>query len=132
MTNNTLKVDQCTTDQQFIAQQIKANGQAVAQLTMRQSEHEASSISEGFMIADQDIMFENVFYQLQTQNQTRTIPSVPHHLQRKNPYLTTPYPKCISQLLMVLNPKSGWTSATTTYPYIPFLTLCGWKQPLCS
>jgi len=93
MTNNTIKVDQCTTDQQFIAQQIKANGQAVAQLTMRQSEHEASSISEGFMIADQDIMFENVFYQLQTQNQTRTIPSVPHHqTTSKERILTSPHP----------------------------------------
>ena len=90
MTNNTLKVDQCTTDQQFIAQQIKANGQAVAQLTMRQSEHEASSISEGFVIADEDIMFENVF--ANCKHKTKPEPSHQYRTTSKERILTSPHP----------------------------------------
>ena len=32
---NNAKVDKCSADQQFIAEQVRANGQAVAQLTLR-------------------------------------------------------------------------------------------------
>jgi hypothetical protein len=59
--DTTRKVEQCTSDQRLIAQQVKANGQAVAQLTIKQFEREEGSSSEGSMIADDDTMFENMF-----------------------------------------------------------------------
>jgi len=34
MQENNKKVDKCSAEQQFIAQQVRANGQAVAQLTL--------------------------------------------------------------------------------------------------
>jgi len=54
-------VEQCTADQKFIAEQVKANGHAVAQLTIRQFECEAGSVSGESVIADDEIMIENVF-----------------------------------------------------------------------
>ena len=132
MTNNTLKVDQCTTDQQFTAQQIKANGQAVAQLTMRQSEHEASSISEGFVIADEDIMFENVFanckhktkpepsHQYRTTKPPPKKESLPHHTLPKMHFPasdgTQPkiwLDKCNNYLSIYSIPDSLWVEAAT-------------------
>ena len=41
------KVDNCTNEQKFIAQQVRANGEAVAQLTIGQFEAEDKSDSEG-------------------------------------------------------------------------------------
>lgn len=41
------KVDKCTAEQNFIAQQVRANGQVVAQLTIRQFEAEDRSDSDG-------------------------------------------------------------------------------------
>jgi len=61
LADTNLKMAQCTADQQFIAQQMCANGQAVAQLTLRHFEREAGSVSAGSVIADDEIEFENVF-----------------------------------------------------------------------
>ena len=40
MQENNKKVDKCAAEQQFIAQQVRANGQAVAQLTLQQFDKE--------------------------------------------------------------------------------------------
>ena len=69
-------------DQKFIAEQVKANGQAVAQLTLRQFEHEAGFVSEGSMIADDDAMFENVFA---AKGKTHTKPEPTHLFKTHRP-----------------------------------------------
>lgn len=55
-------VDQYTAEQHMIAQQVKANGAAVAQLTMRQFDHEAhfDDDSAGSMVDEEPESFENV------------------------------------------------------------------------
>ncbi|XP_066392625.1 protein argonaute PNH1-like [Miscanthus floridulus] len=61
---NNAKVDKCSADQQFIAQQVRANGQAVAQLTLRQFEEEKSSASHGsssLVYDDEEEHFLNMF-----------------------------------------------------------------------
>jgi hypothetical protein len=68
LTDTTRKVEQCTADQRFIAQQVQANGQAVAQLTLKQFEHEDGSVSYGSVVADDDTMFENMFAKGKTTN----------------------------------------------------------------
>ena len=82
LADTTLKVEQCNGYQRFIAQQVKANGQAVAQLTLRQFEHEAGSVSEGSMIADDDAMFENVFA---AKGKTHTKPEPTHLFKTHRP-----------------------------------------------
>lgn len=61
LADTTRKVDQCTSDQRLIAQQVKANGQVVAQLTLRKFEMEDGSVNDGSVVADDDTMFENMF-----------------------------------------------------------------------
>jgi hypothetical protein len=58
------KVEQCCNDQRFIAQQVQANGQAVAQLTMCRFEEEDisdSTGSESLIDDDEDHDLQNVF-----------------------------------------------------------------------
>jgi hypothetical protein len=122
----TLKVEQCIADQHFIAQKVKANGQAIAQLTLKQFERENGSVSEGLVIADDDTMFENVFAKGKTYNKGE-----PSHQFKNMPppgrtiCLITPYQRCISQLLMVSNQRSSLINVTTISPYILYLSICG-------
>ena len=61
---NNAKVDKCSVDQQFIAQQVRANGQAVAQLTLRHFEEENRSISHSsssLVHEDEEEHFQNMF-----------------------------------------------------------------------
>jgi len=76
-----LKVAQCTADQQFIAQQVRANGQAVAQLTLRQFEKEAWSVNNGSVIADEEVEFENVF----AHGKAKAKPEPSHHYRGSKP-----------------------------------------------
>lgn len=86
LTATNLKVDQCTADQRFIAQQVKANGQTVAQLTAHQFENEAGSVSAASVIADDKLSFENVFAD-KWKHSTRPEPS--HHFKTiKQPHKT--------------------------------------------
>jgi len=41
LTETNLKLDQCTVEQRHISQQVQANGQAVAHLTVRQFDTDA-------------------------------------------------------------------------------------------
>jgi hypothetical protein len=67
---NSLKIDKCTTEQQFIAQQVQANGQAVAQLTLRQFEDDSSDRSVSVMFED-----ENPFAEAYTKGKETMKPS---------------------------------------------------------
>lgn len=79
-------VEQCCKDQKFIAQQVQANGQVVAQLTMRQFDEDKSISTSS---DDQD--FQNVFSKHTTASQpehskarkrkgdTTKEDTVPHH-----------------------------------------------------
>lgn len=92
------KVDQCAKDQQFISKQVQANGQAVAQLTMRQFEEDnksAGSQSESLESDDETPSFQNVFskskmsYKAEPHKyqkpklESQRIDSVPHHTLSK-------------------------------------------------
>lgn len=100
---NSSKVDQCSKDRQFIAQQGKANGQAVAQLTLRQFDEEAQSDSESsgsVLFDDEEPQFENVFAKHKSNakpgpsKKPRTKPdnkdqdSLPHHALPKMQFAT--------------------------------------------
>jgi len=54
LTANNLMIDNCTKEQQFIAQQVKANGQAVGQLTLRQFEDEKSDSSVSIVFEEEN------------------------------------------------------------------------------
>ena len=57
---NNAKVDQCAKDQQLIAQQVKANGQALAQLTLRHmavEDNSFSSSSESLLFEEEETNF---------------------------------------------------------------------------
>ena len=54
LTANNLMIDNCTKEQQFIAQQVKANGQAIAQLTLRQFEDEKSDSSVSIVFEEEN------------------------------------------------------------------------------
>jgi hypothetical protein len=82
------------------------NGQAVAQLTLRQFDREAGSISDGCVIADDEVSFENVF----AKGKTNTNPEPTHQSKHNPPLKKESLPitlclKCIS--LFVLNPRFG-------------------------
>lgn len=61
--DNMRRVDNVVSDQKLITKQVKANGQAVAQLTLRQFEDEAQSASGSSvsMIFEEEAPFTNVF-----------------------------------------------------------------------
>jgi len=63
MQENNKKVDKCAAEQQFIAQQVRANGQAVAQLTLQQFDKEPQEFTEGSVSAifEDEEEFQNVF-----------------------------------------------------------------------
>lgn len=118
LADTTLKVKQCIADQRLIAQQVKANGLAVAQLTLRQFEHEAGSVSGESMIADDDTMFEIVFA---AQGKTNAKLEMTHQFKtHKHPPKTETL--CCS---LHLNPKSGWTSVSITSTFTRFLKVFG-------
>lgn len=56
-----LKVDQYTAEQRVIAQQVKANGRAVAHLTIKQFSNDDKYVDDESEVQDGDAMFENVF-----------------------------------------------------------------------
>ena len=61
--DNIRRVDNVASDQKFIAEQVKANGHAVAQLTLRQFDEEAHSVSgsSGSVVFEEEAPFTNVF-----------------------------------------------------------------------
>ena len=63
MQENNKKVDKCAAEQQFIAQQVRTNGQAVAQLTLQQFDKEPQEFSDGSVsvIFEEEEDFLNVF-----------------------------------------------------------------------
>jgi hypothetical protein len=56
-------VDNVASNKKFIAEQVKANGHAVAQLTLRQFDEEAHSVSDssGSVVFEEEAPFPNVF-----------------------------------------------------------------------
>lgn len=130
------KVAQCTADQRFIVEQVKANGQAVAQLTLRQFEQEDGNLSEGSIIADDDnALFENVFaakgkYTLKpgaSHTQKNHQPPlktelVPHHALPKIHFPTSDgtqptiwLDKCLNYFYIYKMPENMWVEAATMH-----------------
>ena len=133
---NNAKVDKCSADQQFIAQQVRANGQVVAQLTLRQFEEEKSSASHGsssLVYDDEEEHFQNMFAKdknLQKPKQSKYHRSkleqdkeerVPHHA----------LPKMFFPSLRAFIPKSGLTIAAITSLSIMCLRGFGCLLPPC-
>lgn len=61
---NNAKVDLCSKEQQLISQQVKANSQVVAQLTMCQFDDDGKSVSahsESLISDEEEDSFQNVF-----------------------------------------------------------------------
>jgi hypothetical protein len=60
---NSQRVDNFTTDQKLIAEQVKSNGHAVTQLTLRQFEEDAHSVGTDFVsiIFEEEAPFTNMF-----------------------------------------------------------------------
>ena len=102
MQENNKKVDKCAAKQQFIAQQVWANGQAVAQLTLQQFDKEPQEFSDGsvFAIFEDEEEFQNVFAHTKhghkpstskqprhTQNHTKRGPPTSHPSQNAIPNL---------------------------------------------
>lgn len=131
-----LKVAQCTADQRFIIEQVKANGQAVAQLTLRQFEHDVEAVSEGSMIADDDTaMFENVFadkgkhtakpgpsHNFKTHPPPPRSESIPHHALPKIHFPTSDgtqptiwLDKCMNYFHIYKMPENMWVEAATMH-----------------
>jgi hypothetical protein len=113
-------------DQKKIAQQVQANGHAVANMTLKQMEHEAvSDTSDGSSVVfeEEEFDFQNVFAKGKKEFKARTSkPPRQHHDQlRKNLYLTMLFPRFISQNLMGLVPRFGLIIASTTSPSILYL-----------
>jgi hypothetical protein len=61
--DNICRVDNVASNQKFIAEQVKANGHAVAQLTLRQFDDDAHSTggSSGSVVFEEEARFTNVF-----------------------------------------------------------------------
>lgn len=119
MEANNQKVDKCAREQQFIAQQVRANGQAVAQLTVQQFEEDAHSQSDSSVsgVFEEEALFSNVFATDKPKGNTkagtsrhhrppqdhRRIETLPHHTLSK-----IQFPKFEGE-----QPISGLTNATT-------------------
>jgi hypothetical protein len=64
LNDNSAKVDNCTAEQKFIAQQVRAKGQAVAQLTIRQFEEDdkyASDAPESMIFEEEENPFATAY-----------------------------------------------------------------------
>lgn len=134
---NNAKVEQCSKDQKFIAQQVQANGHAVAQLTLRQFDEEDrfDSTGSGSLLEDEDDPdFQNVF----GKNKSPSKPehsrahkhrgdntkqdSVPHHTLPKMyfPKFDGSHPKiwidnCANYFSIYSVPASVWLSSATMH-----------------
>lgn len=134
MASQSLKVDQCSADQKLIAQQVKANGQAVAHLTIKQFDHDAESVSDDSGIQDEDVMFENVFakqkgtdkaepsFQYRQPHQTPKRETLPHHTLPKMhfPTFDGTHPriwldKCRNYFSIYTIPDHLWYQAATMH-----------------
>lgn len=134
---NKAKVDKCSKDQQFIAQQVQANGQVVAQLTLRQFEEEDRSNSlgsESLMYDEEGIEFQNVFGRnkapsksprsktYKPKHETTPEDAVPHHALPKMhfPKFDGSHPKiwidnCTNYFSIYNVPERVWVSSATMH-----------------
>jgi hypothetical protein len=121
----TQKVDKFATQQDFISQQVKANAQVVARLTINQFDKEELLLSDGSMsgsFEDEDAGdFDNVF--AKGKNQLKSLSpnhtGLPRTIQLKPLSHITHYPRCNSQPLMVTTPQYGLTIVKTILPSTP-------------
>lgn len=136
LTKTSAKVDQCTTDQQYIAQQVRANGQAVAQLTLRQFEEDAKSMGNESVsvIFEEEPPFTNVFAEDKGPHKTEQPKShkykteqhkpgaLPHHTLPKMHFPpfdgTSPHiwiDKCQDYFTMYNIPEHLWMTAASMH-----------------
>jgi hypothetical protein len=114
-------------DQKLIAKQVQANGQAVANLTLRHMENEAlTDNSENNSVVfddDDEPTFQNVF--AKARKKTRlALPGSQGTLERnqgESPYPIIHCPRYIFLSLMEPTQRYGLITVSTTLPYIPFL-----------
>ena len=96
MQENNKKVDKCSAEKQFIAQQVRANGQAVAQLTLQQFDKEPQEFTEGSVSAifEDEEEFQNVFAHTKHDHKPSTSKQprhTQHHTKREDlPHHTLP------------------------------------------
>jgi hypothetical protein len=114
------KVEQCCKEQKLIAQQVQANGQAVAQLILRQFEAEEnisdSTGSESLIEEDRG-----------TPRFVITKVSIDILIQ----FLIMPCPKCFFPSLMGLIQRFGLITVPITSLYMMYLLRFGYHLPLC-
>ena len=132
ITKTNLKVDLCTNEQRELAKQVKANGQAVAHLTLRQFDTEEAYLSEGSVLAEEEeVMFENVFAKgKKTAEPSKHFKQQKHHPRESLPHHTLPkmhFPsfdgsqpkiwvdKCLNYFSIYAIPEELWVEAATMH-----------------
>jgi len=132
ITETNLKVDLCTNEQRELAKQVKANGQAVAHLTLRQFDTEEAYLSEGSVLAEEEeVMFENVFAKgKKTAEPSKHFKQQKHHPRDSLPHHTLPkmhFPafdgsqpkiwvdKCLNYFSIYAIPEELWVEAATMH-----------------
>jgi hypothetical protein len=130
------KVDQFAAHQDLISQLVKANEQAMAQLTLQQFDREDRLFDEGSsfeVVEEEEEDFQNVFGKAKSTHK----PSIPSstntqmNTTEKMLYLITHYPRCNSQHLMEIIQKSGLITVRTTSQSTIFLRSCRPQQHPC-
>ena len=126
-------MDQYSAEQHMIAQQVKANGAAVAQLTMRRFDHKVhyengDAVS---MLFDDTKTFHNVFAKEKgtTKPESSKAKKPPPKIDKRDSLPHQAMPKCISPPLMVPTHASGRINATISLSYISYLKESGSQQP---
>ena len=122
-------MDNYTAEQHLIAQQVKANGAAVAQLTLRHFEHEGPFEDDSLVsiIFDEEQQFENVFVKDKGPHKPETSKTKkpPPSTTRRQPCRHKRCQKCSSQSSMVTILKSGKTTARAILSYTSCPKACG-------
>lgn len=132
--NNT-KVEQCSKDQKFIAQQVQANGQAVAQLTLRQFEEENRSVSTSSesLIEEEEQEFQNVFAKHKLTSRPKHS-RAPRHKDDNAKHESVPHalPKCTFLSLIALSLRSRLIIVQIISPSILYQLQFGYLLQPCT
>lgn len=127
-------MDAYTTEHHMIAQQVKANGVAVAQLTLRQFDHEdqfEDDMSASVIFDEEEQQFENVFATKTLSNlalpRQRNQHQSKRNTRRRRRQLCHIILclRCNFPSLMALIPKFGETTVRATSSYTRYLKVYG-------
>jgi hypothetical protein len=112
LNDNSAKVDNCTAEQKFIAQQVRANGQTMAQLTIRQFEEDDKYVSdapESMIVEEEENPFATAYAKTKVLASliSLNITSIDLIPTDQQLYHIIHFQKCSSLHLMELTQKSG-------------------------